>query len=121
MPTVGNLLPGGDTAAGVRRKLLGYALDPTHEDGGPKARGFERILGITIEGIDYLEGAIQTGILVVPIDSTRHNPPWGINCVVTVPVRGLGERSGRVVNVRTAWTLDSPSASPRLASAFPKP
>ena len=121
MPIVGELLPGGDRAAGVRRKLLGYALDAAHEDGGPKARGFERILGIKIEDIDYLEGAIQTGILVVPISSARHNPPWGVNCVVMVPVRGLGGKSGRVVNVRTAWALKSPSVSPRLASAFPKP
>lgn len=121
MPIVGELLPGGERAAGARRKLLGYALDSTHEDGGPKARGFGRILGITIEDIDYLEGAIQTGILVVPISSAGHNPPWGVNCVVMVPVRGLGGKSGRVVNVRTAWALESPSASPRLASAFPKP
>ena len=61
------------------------------------------ILGITLADIDYLEGAIQTGVLVVPVASVRDNPPYGISCVVEVPVRGLSEKNDRVVDVRTAW------------------
>jgi hypothetical protein len=34
-------------------------LDFTSEPGAPKARGFEQILGITLDAIEYLEGAIQ--------------------------------------------------------------
>ncbi|MGA2163721.1 MAG: hypothetical protein ABSH36_04555 [Solirubrobacteraceae bacterium] len=45
----------------------------------------------------------------------------GVSCVVMVPVRGLGEKSERVVNVRTAWALDHPGAAPRLASAYLRP
>jgi len=120
-PTVGELLPCGEAAVGVHRKLATYSLNPTSEDGGPKASGFARILGITIEDIDYLQGAIQTGVLVVPISSVRDKSPWGMNCVVTVPVRGLGKKDDRVVNVRTAWRLAGPGAPPQLASAYCKP
>jgi hypothetical protein len=120
-PRVGESLPRGGAAVGLRRKLATYSLDATHEDGGPKAKGFERILAIAIEDIDYLEGAIQTGILIVPISSVRDSPPWGVSCVVVVPVRGLGERSGRVVDVRTVWLLTGADHRPRMTTAFLRP
>jgi hypothetical protein len=37
---------------------------------------------------------------------------------VIVPVRGLGEKSGRVIDVTTAWQFDEPYAPPRLVTAF---
>jgi hypothetical protein len=120
-PAVGELLPRPGGAFGVRVKLETYSLDVTHEEGGPKARGFELILGITLERIDYLEGAILTGILLVPVGSVRDKSPWGTNCVVMIPVRGFGEKNDRVVNVRTAWRLAGPGAPPQLASAYCKP
>ena len=121
LPRLGELLPRGAEAFGVRRKLETYSLDVTHEEGGPKARGFELILGITIERIEYLEGAILTGTLLVPVSSVRDKSPWGTNCVVMVPVRGFGEKNDRVVNVRTAWRLAGPGAPPQLVSAYCKP
>jgi hypothetical protein len=105
----------------VRRKLSTYSLDLAHRRGGPKARRFEQTLGITIRDIDYLEGAIQTGILVVSVGAVRDNLPWGINCVVEVPVRGRGERSGRAIKIRTAWELIDAEAAPRLVTAFLNP
>lgn len=120
-PRVGELLPHGETAFGVREKLTTYTLDTLHKVGGPKAKGFQRVLAITLEDIDYLEGAIHTGALAVPVSVMRDNPPWGINCVVMVPVRGRGEKSGRVVNVRTVWELISSATPPRLTNAYLKP
>lgn len=120
-PVEGELLPRAGEAFGVRIKLAAYSLDPAHKEGGGKARGFEQILGITIEAIEYLEGAIQTSILVVPVTEVRENQPWGIKCAVIVPVRGLGEKSGRVVDVTTVWQFDEPHAPPRLVTAIPKP
>jgi hypothetical protein len=120
-PRVGELLPRAAEAIGVRRKLAMYSLDLDHRRGGPKARGFALILGIAAEDIDYLEGAIQTGILTVPVGSVRDNPPWGVNCVVIVPVRGRGERDVRVVGVRTTWLLTGTDDPPRMTNAFPKP
>jgi hypothetical protein len=120
-PAVGELLPRAAEAFGVHEKLAGYSLNVAHEDGRPKARGFERILGITIEAIDYLEVAILDGAQLTPISSVRDNTPWGLKCVVDVPVPGLGEKSDRVVNVRTVWEIASDSAPPRLVNAYLKP
>ena len=63
-PVVGELLQRAAEAVGKRIKLSTYSLDFTSEPGAPKARGFEQILGITLDAIEYLEGAIQTGILL---------------------------------------------------------
>jgi hypothetical protein len=117
-PKVGDPLPRATKAVGVHRKLTAYSLDPTHESGGPKARGFELILGITIRDIRYLESAIETGVLIAPISGVRLRHPYGVHCEVRVPVRGLGAKSGRVVEVRTAWELTDASAAPRLINAY---
>jgi hypothetical protein len=117
-PAVGEPLPRGAEAFGVRRKLATYSLDVAHEKGGPKARGFKIILGITIDAIDYLEAQIQAGILLIPITEVLENPPWGIKCVVIVPVCGLGEKSGRVVDITTVWQFDEPHAPPRLVTVY---
>jgi hypothetical protein len=120
-PVVGELLPRAAGAFGVRVKLATYALDPTNKVAASKVRGFERILGITLEDIDYLEGAIYTGVLVVPVSSVRDNPPWGPKCVVDLPIRGRGEKSGRVINVRTVWEIVGGADPPRLVNAYCKP
>jgi hypothetical protein len=92
-----------------------------HEDGGPKARGFKLILGITLDDLDYLAHSIEVEILTAPIESVRVNPPHGVNCIVVVPILGLHEKSTRIVNVRTAWEIAKQCAPPRLVSAFPRP
>lgn len=120
-PKVGELLPRAEDAFGVRRKLAGYSLDATNLVGGPKARGFALILGVTIADIDYLEGVIRAGISKRPISEVRDNSPYGINCVVEVPTRGIGTKSARMINVRTVWALETREARPRLVSAFPRP
>jgi hypothetical protein len=120
-PAVGQLLPRAAQAIGVRYKLETYSLDPTHKDGGPKARGFELILGITIETIDYLQAQILARILDTPIREVRDNPPHGVKCTVDMPISGTGAKTDRIINVRTVWAFDRPDAPPRLASAYPKP
>jgi hypothetical protein len=105
----------------LRRKLSDYSLNLRHRDGGPKARGFQAILGITLDDLGYLAQSIEIGILTAQIESVRANPPHGCNCIVVVPVRGLHDKSGRIVNVRTAWEIAELGAPPRLVSAFPRP
>lgn len=117
-PVVDALLQRRELAFGIHDKLATYSLALDHKDGGPKARGFEKILGITLEYIDYLEGAIYTGIQTVPVGEIRDNPPWGIKCTVIIPVRGLGEKSGRIVDVTTVWQFDEPGSPPRLVTAY---
>lgn len=120
-PQVGALLPRGAQAFGIHDKLESYSLNRAHNDGGPKARGFERILGITIDDIDYLEAQITSGILRAPIASIREKPPHGTHCVVELPIRGTGPHSRRTANVRTIWQTAEPGDPPRLVSAYIKP
>lgn len=119
-PRIGELLPQARRPVGVRRKLITYSLDMDHEVGGPKAQGFALILGITIDAVDYLEEEIRTGILETPVCAVRLNPPHGVNCVVDLPLRGLGDKRRRMVILRTAWILSNPTGSPRLTSAYIK-
>lgn len=120
-PKIGELLPRAAEATGVREKLAGYSLDPANEFGGPKARGFELILGITPVHLDHLEAEIRAGIRKAPISSVRDNTPHGFNCVVELPVRGVGDKRERVINVRTVWELTDEDAAPRLITAYPRP
>lgn len=120
-PAVGELLPRADEAFGVHRKLATYSLDIAHKKGGPKARGFELMLGITIEAIGYLETQILARVLDTPIGEVRGNPPHGINYVVDIQVRGIGAKADRVITVRTVWIVGATDDPPRLVNAFPKP
>jgi hypothetical protein len=119
-PKVRELLPRGSHAVGVRHKLATYVLNSSHLSGAHKARGFERLLGITANDIDYLEDEITAGILHEPISSVRHNPPYGVNCVVEIPVRGRGSKHHRTANVRTVWEFTGVDSAPRLVSAYIK-
>lgn len=105
------MLPRAGEAFGMREKLAGYSLDESHEEGGPKARGFRRVLGITLADLDHLEAEIAAGIARTPIASVRDNAPYGVNCVV----------DGRHAPVRTVWELRGPGDRPRLVSAYLKP
>jgi hypothetical protein len=120
-PVEGQLLPRADEAFGLRIKLAAYSLDLAHKDGGPKARGFEQILGITIDAIDYLEAQILARVLDTPISEIRDNAPHGVNCAVDIQVPGIGAKADRFATVRTAWIISAPGDPPRLVNAFPKP
>lgn len=120
-PRVGELLPRAEEAFGVREKLRFYSLNLGHVDGGPKARGFALILGITIDSIDYVETEIHRGIRRAPIKTIRDNSPFGFSCVVEFPLQGLASRASRIVNLRTTWLLAGRGAPPRLTSAYLKP
>jgi hypothetical protein len=48
------------------------------------------------------------------------NPPYGINCVVEIPVRGIGTKSDRIANVRTVWVIADTDTPPRPVTAYVK-
>ncbi len=118
---MGEVLPRAAEASGVRYKLETYSLNVAHLHGGPKARGFMLILDIAIEAIDYLEAQILIRVLDTPICEVRDNGPYGIKCVVDMPIGGIGAKAHRTINVRTVWACDQPDAPPRLVNAYPKP
>lgn len=119
-PTVGELLPRAEDAIGVRYKLATYSLNPGHSVGGPKARGFASILGISMDTLDYLVDAIHAGIMVAGIVAIRESPPHGFGCAVDFSLRGVGEKCDRTATLRTAWLLADPRTPPRLTSAYIK-
>ena len=99
-------LPRGKDAYNVQEKLRDYSLNLAHTGSGRyKAAGFSQILGITLEDIDYLAAALLAGARDLPVTIVRPNPPFGLNCNIVVPVRGLREHAERVVNVLTSWEL----------------
>jgi hypothetical protein len=58
--------------------------------GGPKARGFALILGITTAEIDHLAAQIELGIQPHPVKATVDNEPYGWKCVVEFSIQGAG-------------------------------
>lgn len=104
----------------MQEKLAAYCLNPDHEIGGPKARGFRQLLGIGLADIEYLVDALQTGVRSAPVVRVRDNAPFGVLCEVHIPVAGLGEHHYRILAVMTAWELRHPSDPPRLVTAYVK-
>jgi hypothetical protein len=119
-PTIGEPLPCPDQVTGVRHKLQTYTLNPEHVAGGPKARGFRMILGITVHDLDYLVEELEKAIRHAPVTAIRDNAPHGLLCEVQIPVRGVRDQRSRCVPVITAWQLANLTAPPRLVSAYIK-
>jgi hypothetical protein len=91
-----------------------------HQGGRDKARGFDLLLGITLEAIDYLEAEIRSGVRGAPVSTVRPNPLPGFNCVVELTIQGVGVRSGVSATVRTVWGIAAPDTKPWLVTAFPR-
>ena len=88
-PTIGERLPRAAEAFGIAEKLTLYCLNAEHAVGGPKARGFDRVLGIGIADVDHLCDALLAGVRITTITDVRDNAPFGVLCEVRVPVAGL--------------------------------
>jgi len=117
-PQIGEPLPRAEEAYGVHEKLVRYSLKIGHEDGGPKAAAFARILGITPADSDYLATALLLGVHDSPVSEVRDRAEHGMHCRVIVPVRGLRDRSDRVASVLTVWESRWDGDAPRLVTAF---
>jgi hypothetical protein len=119
-PREGELLPRFDEPLGIETKLRDYSLVLDHEDGGPKARGFLKMLGIDLDAADYLERQIRIGIAGNPISEVRVNEPGAVFCAVDFQIVGVGRYSQRRAWVRTAWLLEEPGVQPRFVTAIPR-
>lgn len=117
-PAIGEPLPRAREAFGIEEKLASYCLNPEQEIGGPKARVFERALGIRLADVDYLAAALRAAILETTISDVRDNAPFGVLCELRVPVAGLREKRDRLVTVTTAWELRHRDDRPRLVTAY---
>jgi hypothetical protein len=117
-PQVGELLPRCDEAIGIEEKLRTYSLVPGHEVGGPKANGFQRMLGIDLESIHYLIAEIEVGITHTPISKVEAKKAGAMGCTVKFRIAGVGRYSHRWAWLRTGWRLDGPGAQPHLSTAY---
>jgi hypothetical protein len=115
---IGERLPSSGEAFGIAEKLTAYCLNLDHEVGGPKARGFQRLLGIGAADVAYLADVLQRNVLNAPITDIRDNTPFGLLCEVRIPVAGLRDRQGRVFDVVTSWELRHAKDAPRLVTAY---
>jgi hypothetical protein len=102
---------------GVRRKLATYSLAMGHDVGGPKAVLFEQLLGITLDHLDYLEAEIRHGVTLHPVTRTWKTP-YGQQCTVRIPVRGVEVHQVNVMAVTTGWQLRYVGDRPRLVTAY---
>ncbi|MBS1869712.1 MAG: hypothetical protein JSS99_08615 [Actinobacteria bacterium] len=119
-PRLGEPLPRGAEAVGIRRKLSTYSLVLEHTDGGPKAYLFKTLLGITLAEIEHLAAEIQRGLPRRPVVRVTEKPNATVTCGVLIPVRGVGVHEGRVLPVTTGWELRYVGDRPRMVTAYIK-
>lgn len=107
-------LPHGDLAQVSAAKLRDYVLNPTHPQGGPKARVFAAVLGITATDWQYLRHQLLTGVRTAPAQ-LRDTTSWGDLYDVALDVTGP---TGRVHRVRTGWIIRTGEHRPQLVTAY---
>lgn len=107
-------LPNVELAVVPAAKLRDYVLNPAHPQGGPKARVFAAVLGLTRADWGYLREQLLAGVKVAPA-APRGSTQWGELHEALVEVRGGG---GRVVWVRTGWILRFDDERPHLTTAY---
>ena len=107
-------LPHAELAVVPAAKLRDYVLNPAHPQGGPKARVFAAVLGLTRADWQYLRDQLLAGVRVAPA-TPRGSTPWGQLYEVLVEVRGPG---GRTARVRSGWIVRSGETRPHLTTAY---
>jgi hypothetical protein len=107
-------LPNHENAYIDIRKLTQYALDPTREEGGGKARVFETALGILQEDADYLREAIYNAVQITDARKTQLTP-YGQKFEVQFEMTGL---NGNMATIITAWIVRNDEDFPRLVTTY---
>lgn len=95
-------------------KLRDYVLNPAHPQGGPKARVFAAVLGITRADWQYLRAQLLTQVRVTSA-TPRGSTKWGDLYEVLLNVRG---RNGRTAQVRSGWIVRIDDERPHLTTAY---
>lgn len=103
-----------DEATIQAKKLTHYLLNPTHEDGGSKAKFFERQLAITNRDWKYLESQFIDGLRNVSYEDVRLDG-YGVRFTAKLPVIG---RNGATATIETGWIV-RPGERASFVTAFP--
>lgn len=97
-----------------RDKIEKYLISLIHPVGKYKAVVF-RSRGFDESNMDLLEEELLKIIRSCEVANTSIGPLWE-NYVVNGSIRAP---DGRVINLKTAWTVDNGKKAPRLVSAYP--
>ncbi|WP_164842583.1 DUF6883 domain-containing protein [Actinoplanes solisilvae] len=97
-------------------KITGYAMNPDHPVGRNKYRVINSVTGLEASDASQIERQIRDGVISgTPIEGRADQ--YGQRWAVDVPLTGP---EGSII-VRTAWIVDTGSATPRLVTiSFPK-
>ncbi len=109
-------LPNGDNAVVNPAKLTAYCLNPNHLHGGPKARVFRALLGLTAEHAGLLRDALLDAARTEEA-TERLEDAYGKRYEVRFVLRGP---NGNTAEVTSAWIVDAGENFPRLTSAYIK-
>jgi hypothetical protein len=107
-------LPDSDRAVIEDAKLTAYLLNPTHDEGGPKAHFF-LAHGYRRDQPGTLRAALLAHGRVHPVVGTRLTP-HGMRYTISGP---LLMPDGQTRVVRTVWQVDIGTDFPRLITAHP--
>jgi len=109
-------LPNANQATVPERKVRLYLLNPTHPAGGSKAVFFLRF-GFSADDWKRLADALLRHCReneAVQTEETSHGTRYAVDGPLTAP-------DGTVLNIRTAWFIDSGGGEPRFVTAHPLP
>lgn len=98
-----------------RDKTVRYMLDPRHQDGGPKARRWEEVLGYRREHFERLREDLRAAAASGKVQACRPARPSGLTWTVDMTLTGP---NGDTATVRSLWHTLAPGAAPRLTSAW---
>ena len=95
-------------------KIVNYALNPNHPEGGNKARVFESALGFNQSNANQLIASIREQLpnsRAIPGRLDQHGQRFTVDMLIVGP-------NGRTVIVRTGWIIDIGSTVPRLLTTY---
>ena len=106
-------LPNGNKAVIDVQKLVGYCLDPEHDEGRHKAHLFELLLGINLENADLLLNAVEQAAVTGEALEGKLDR-YGLRFVIDF---GLTGPAG-AATIRSAWIVRNDEDFPRLVTCF---
>ena len=110
-------LPGGDSAYIDPRKLVAYALDVDHREGGAdKARVFDAVLGLGVADASVLSAALLAAARTreaVATGQSTYGALFRIDFVFSF--------NGRSARLRSGWIVPSQDGPTRLTTVFVLP
>ncbi len=106
-------LPSGDKVIIDLRKLIGYSLNPDHDDGKHKARVFQTVLGVTLDNVAPLLDALRQAATSAEAVVGKRDK-YGQRYTVDFPFAGP---AGTAV-IRSAWIVRTGEDAPRLVTCY---